>query len=67
MDAVHIFITILLVVLIIVCLTNYTHPIQQIDTFNSMGNSYKRYGCRFNEYCPRNYMCRNFQPKNLFI
>ncbi len=56
MDTVHIFIAILLVVLIIVCVTNYTHPIQYIDTFPPGG----RYACR----CPRNYMCRNFQPKN---
>lgn len=64
MDTVYILIMALLVGLIIICLTNYTHPIQQIDTFKSTGNSYRRYGCRFNENCPRNYMCRNFQPKN---
>jgi len=60
MDAVHILITILLVVLIIVCLTNYTHPIQYIDTFTPGG----RYVCRYDDNCPRNCMCRNFQPKN---
>ncbi len=61
MDAVHIFIAILLVVLIIICLTNYTHPIQYIDTFiPGYGGCRRCAACR----CPLNYMCRNFQPKN---
>lgn len=64
MDAVHIFIAILLVVLIIVCLTNYTHPIQYIDTFTPRYGCQGCAGCRYDESCPRNYMCRNYQPKN---
>lgn len=61
MNSAHILIIILLVGLIIICFTNYTHPIQQIDTFNSWG----RYGYMCDENCPRHYMCRhNFQTKN---
>ncbi len=63
MDTVHILIAILLVGLIIICFTNYTHPIQQIDTFPP-GGRYGCGGCRCNDNCPMNYMCRNFQPKN---